>query len=53
MATQLLMSIELCLRELCAERGVPVDAVRFFGSYVAGTANDDSDVDPGPRFSGI
>ena len=55
MAAQLLVDIDHLLRELCAERAIPVDAVRFFGSRALGTARDDSDVDVAlisPTFEG-
>jgi predicted nucleotidyltransferase len=45
MATQLLVDIEQALHELCAERAIPVESVRFFGSYALGTEQDESDVD--------
>ena len=45
MAAQLLVDIEQVLRELCAERAIPVESVRFFGSRALGTAQEESDVD--------
>ncbi len=45
MATQLLVDIERVLHELCVERDVPVESVRFFGSYAVGTVQNESDVD--------
>ena len=45
MASQLLVDIEKTLHELCAERAIPVESVRFFGSRALGTAQDESDVD--------
>lgn len=55
MATQLLVDIEQALHELCAERAVPIESVRFFGSHALGTAENESDVDivlVSPRFEG-
>jgi predicted nucleotidyltransferase len=55
MATQLLIDIEQILNELCAERAIPVESVRFFGSRALGTARDESDVDillVSPAFEG-
>lgn len=55
MATQLLVNIEQVLHELCAERSIPVESVRFFGSYASGTEQDESDVDillVSPAFEG-
>lgn len=45
MAARLLLDIEQSLRELCAERGILVESVRFFGSHALGVESDDSDVD--------
>lgn len=45
MASQLLVDIEQTLHELCAERAIPVESVKFFGSHPLGTAHNDSDVD--------
>ena len=45
MASQLLVDIEQTLQELCAERAIPVESVKFFGSHTLGTAQSDSDVD--------
>lgn len=45
MATQLLVDIEQVLHEMCAERSIPVESVRFFGSHALGTAQNESDVD--------
>lgn len=45
MATQLLVEIEHVMHELCAERAIPVESVRFFGSRTLGTAQNESDVD--------
>jgi predicted nucleotidyltransferase len=44
MAAKLLIDIEQSLRELCSERGIPVESVRFFGSRARGAESDDSDV---------
>lgn len=55
MATQLLADVEQVLHELCAERAIPVESVRFFGSHALGTALDESDVDillVSPAFEG-
>jgi predicted nucleotidyltransferase len=55
MAEKLLVDIEGSVRELCAERDIPVDSVRFFGSHAAGEANAGSDVDlvlVSPAFEG-
>ena len=45
MASQLLVDIEQTLYELCAERAIPVESVKFFGSHLLGTAQEESDVD--------
>lgn len=45
MASPLLVDIEEVVRELCAERAIPVESVRFFGSHALGTAHEESDVD--------
>lgn len=45
MASQLLVEIEQTLLELCAERAIPVESVKFFGSHALGTAHNESDVD--------
>lgn len=55
MATQLLIDVEQVLHELCAERAIPVESVRFFGSRTLETAQDESDVDillVSPAFEG-
>ncbi|KAF0216187.1 MAG: hypothetical protein FD174_3810 [Geobacteraceae bacterium] len=55
MAEKLLVDIERSVRELCAERGIPVESVRFFGSRVLGMAQEESDVDivlVSPAFEG-
>ena len=55
MATQLLVDIEQVVHELCAERAIPIESVRFFGSRALGTAQDESDVDillVSPAFEG-
>lgn len=55
MAAKLLLDIEQSLRELCSERGIPVESVRFFGSRTFGAESDDSDVDlvlVSPAFEG-
>ena len=55
MAAQLLVDIEQILRELCAERAIPVESVHFFGSRASGTAQEESDVDivlVSPAFEG-
>ena len=55
MASQLLVVIEQTLRELCAERAIPVESVRFFGSHPQGAAQEESDVDillVSPAFEG-
>jgi len=44
-ASQLLVDIEQTLYGLCAERAIPVESVKFFGSYALGTAQSESDVD--------
>jgi predicted nucleotidyltransferase len=49
------LEIEQSVREMCAERSIPVESVRFFGSRVQGTAQADSDVDVvlvSPAFEG-
>lgn len=45
MVSKLLLDIEQSLRELCSERGIPVESVRFFGSRTFGAMSEDSDVD--------
>lgn len=45
MASQLLVDIEQTLHELCAERAIPVESVKFFGSHTMGTTQNESDVD--------
>jgi len=45
MAEKLLLEIEATLRKLCAERSVPLEELRFFGSRTGVDARDDSDVD--------
>lgn len=45
MAENLLVEIEQSVRKLCAERGIPVESVRFFGSRTLETAHEESDVD--------
>ena len=45
MATQLLVNIEQVVHELCEERAIPIESVRFFGSCALGTEQDESDVD--------
>ncbi len=45
MATQLLVDIEQVLHELCEERAIPIESVRFFGSHALGMAHEESDVD--------
>lgn len=45
MASQLLIDVEQTLCELCAERDIPVDSLKFFGSHTLGTAQEESDVD--------
>lgn len=45
MAARMLEDIEQMLRDLCAERAIPVEAVQFFGSRALGSAQDESDVD--------
>jgi predicted nucleotidyltransferase len=55
MASQLLIDVEQVVHELCAERAIPVESVRFFGSRTLGTAQDESDVDillVSPAFEG-
>jgi len=55
MAAQLLVDIEQVLHELCAERAIPVEYVKFFGSHTLGTAQNESDVDimlVSPAFEG-
>jgi len=55
MAEKLLVDIEQTLRELCAERAVPLESVRFFGSHATGTTQVGSDVDVlliSPAFEG-
>lgn len=55
MAEKLLVDIEQTVRELCAERVIPVETVRFFGSRAQGTAQEESDVDivlVSPAFEG-
>jgi predicted nucleotidyltransferase len=55
MAAKLLLDIEQSLRELCSDRGIPVESVRFFGSRALGAETDDSDVDlvlVSPAFEG-
>ncbi len=55
MAAPSLVDIEQILRELCSERAVPVESVRFFGSRASGTAQEESDVDillVSPAFEG-
>jgi predicted nucleotidyltransferase len=45
MASQLLVDIEQALHELCAERAIPVESVKFFGSHTLDAAQEGSDVD--------
>lgn len=45
MASQLLVDVEQTLHELCVERAIPVETVKFFGSHALGTAQNESDVD--------
>lgn len=45
MDAQLLVDIEQTLRELCAERAISVESVKFFGSCASGMAQEGSDVD--------
>ncbi len=55
MATQLLVDIEHVLHELCEERAILIESVRFFGSHALGTAHEESDVDillVSPAFEG-
>lgn len=53
MASQRLVDIEKTLHELCAERAIPVESVKFFGSHTLGTAHNESDVDILPVSSGF
>jgi predicted nucleotidyltransferase len=55
MAEKMLVDINRSLHELCAEREIPVELVRFFGSHSQGAAPTDSDVDVmivSPAFEG-
>jgi predicted nucleotidyltransferase len=55
MVGKLFVDIEQSVRELCTERDIPVESVRFFGSRVQGTARAESDVDVvlvSPAFEG-
>jgi predicted nucleotidyltransferase len=44
-AEKLFVDIERTVRELCAERNILLESVRFFGSRTQGTAEAESDVD--------
>jgi predicted nucleotidyltransferase len=56
MAATFFVEIEQFLRELCGDRAIPVDSLRFFGSRTQGSARkDESDVDlvlVSPAFEG-
>ncbi len=55
MAEKLFVDIEQSVRELCEERDIPVELVRFFGSRAQGTVRGESDVDVllvSPAFEG-
>jgi len=55
MDERLLREIKKSVRELCAERDLPVDMVQFFGSSAGGERSINSDVDlalVSPSFEG-